>query len=182
MGRFSLGLATALLLAQPAGAQEQPLFQPGFTEWTLAGGGGFSVDIGPSNPQVQFLSFTPQWGRVLRPKLEYVVEGNLSRYFGPGGVLVGVLPVGFRIYTGGTHFLPYISLGGGLSYTNLNQLEEVDRNVNFLLQLGFGVRWPARERHYWLIEGRLHHISNAGSAGKNLGINSAMLVIGYGLG
>jgi hypothetical protein len=78
--------------------------------------------------------------------------------------------------------LPYISLGGGLSYTNLNQLEEVDRNVNFLLQLGFGVRWPARERHYWLIEGRLHHISNAGSAGKNLGINSAMLVIGYGLG
>jgi len=181
MGRFLSGLLIALL-ASPAAGAEEPLLRAGFTEWVLAGGYGSSVSVGPTNPGVQFLSFTPQWGRVLRPGIEYVLEGHLSRYFDPGGALVGILPVGFRIHTGGERLLPYLSLGAGLGYTNLQELEEIDRKLNFLLQVGFGVRWRAREQRYFLLEGRIHHLSNGATAGRNLGINSALVLVGYGFG
>ncbi|HEX9635992.1 MAG TPA: acyloxyacyl hydrolase [Acidobacteriota bacterium] len=176
-------MGIALLSAAPAAAQDQPpRFRAGFTEWVLAGGFGLSVDLGPSNPEIQFLSLAPQWARALSPRVEYVLEAQLHQTFGPSGILVGVLPVGFRIYTGASSSRPYLSLGAGVILTDLTELEEIDRRFNFLLQAGFGVRWPAGERRSWLLEGRFHHLSNAQTAGKNLGVNSALLLVGYGFG
>lgn len=163
--------------AQPAASFDAA----GYREWVAAGGFGGSVDLGPSNPGIQFLSLNPQWGVFLRPGLEYVLEGQVLTVFDPGGVLLGILPLSFRVHLGRRSSQPYFSFGAGLGWTNLTELEEIDRRFNFILQAGVGLRWPAGaagSRH-WLLEGRLHHISNSGTAGKNLGINQIVGLIGY---
>jgi hypothetical protein len=43
---------------------------------------------------------------------------------------------------------------------------------------GVGVRWVRRRGPGVFVEFRNHHISNAGTAGENLGINAATLIAG----
>jgi hypothetical protein len=57
-------------------------------------------------------------------------------------------------------------------------VKEIDRIFNFQVVAGVGVRFVPRKGPGWIIEFRNHHISNAGTAGENLGINAATVVAG----
>ncbi len=124
------------------------------------------------------LLFEPSVGFRLSSRLEYIVEGHFAQYFTPGGYMLGVMPVGGRLYLGGGRTLPYISIGGGLGWTNL-KVEEIDRRFNFLLQGSLGVRRAVSENQALTLEARLAHISNGGTERPNLGLNCLVLLAGW---
>jgi len=69
--------------------------------------------------------------------------------------------------------MPYAMAGGGLLWTSLD-VPEIDRIFNFQLFFGIGVRQNRPSGPCLVFEFRNHHFSNAGTAGRNLGINAAM--------
>jgi hypothetical protein len=73
---------------------------------------------------------------------------------------------------------PYILAGSGLLWTSLDVLE-IDRIFNFQLFVGVGWRQTRARGPRLVLEFRNHHISNAGTAGENLGINAATVLAGF---
>ena len=65
----------------------------------------------------------------------------------------------------------------GLIWTDLGIIE-LDRTFNFQLIYGLGLRVIPPRGPGLLVELRSHHISNAGTAGENLGVNAATLLAG----
>jgi hypothetical protein len=55
---------------------------------------------------------------------------------------------------------------------------EIDRVFNFTIVYGLGIRTVPRRGPGLIVELRNHHISNAGTAGENLGLNAAVVVAG----
>ena len=93
-------------------------------------------------------------------------------------------PEGWRSAVGGRyHFrndrgwTPYITGTAGLLWAPLTVVE-LDRVFNFQLAYGVGVRLTPARGPGFIIEVRNFHISNAGTAGANLGLNAATLVAG----
>jgi len=178
----SAAVAVALLLGMPASSRGQtsPAPIPGNrpAEWGIAAGYGPSVRLNRGRSQERVLLFEPSLGVRLGRRLEYIVEGHVSHYFAPSGYMVGVMPVGARLYLGGGRVLPYVSIGAGLGWTNLQRLDEIDQRFNFLLQGSLGLREALSETRAWTIETRLAHVSDAGMTVPNLGLNSAVLLLG----
>ena len=73
---------------------------------------------------------------------------------------------------------PYVELGGGLLFTN-TQVPPGTSRVNFTPQGAVGVHFP-RSKYNWSAEVRYMHISNAGLATPNPGINTIQVRIGFG--
>ncbi|MCU1242548.1 MAG: hypothetical protein JWO71_3274 [Candidatus Acidoferrum typicum] len=73
---------------------------------------------------------------------------------------------------------PYVELGGGLLFTN-TQVPPGTSRVNFTPQGAVGVHFP-RTKYNWSAEVRFMHISNAGLATPNPGINTLQVRIGFG--
>ncbi len=73
---------------------------------------------------------------------------------------------------------PYIELGGGLLFSN-TQVPPGTSRVNFTPQGAVGVHFP-RSKYNWSAEVRFMHISNAGLATPNPGINTIQVRIGFG--
>ena len=74
-------------------------------------------------------------------------------------------------------WIPYVHAGSGLLWTSLD-VPEIDRIFNFQLFVGLGWRQNRTSGPRLLFELRNHHISNAGTAGKNLGINALTILSG----
>lgn len=177
VGRLAL---VAFLVAPPALFAQTPLSLPerGKPELSLLAGFGFAVHLNPGRSQERPLVLQPQAGFRLGRRLEYVVEGHLARYFRPGGRAAGLVPVGARYFFGGGSVAPYFGLGAGFCWTDL-KIEELDRRFNFLLQGSLGVRGTPRPDRAWMVEARLLHYSNAGTALPNLGLNAVVLLGGW---
>jgi hypothetical protein len=147
----------------------------------LAVGAGGTVSLGPTRTSAGLAFFAPRWSYSLSPRVDYLVEGNFSRYLSPDGWFVGVVPLGARFSTGAGRRRWYFAAGAGLGWTDLDgRLPELDRRFNFLLEGGLGVEWreAARGKGRYL-EVRLVHLSNGGTAGRNLGLNALALVGGW---
>jgi lipid A 3-O-deacylase len=74
---------------------------------------------------------------------------------------------------------PYVELGGGVLFSN-TQVPPGTSRVNFTPSAAIGVHFP-RSKYNWSAELRFMHISNAGLATPNPGINTIQLRIGLGL-
>ena len=72
---------------------------------------------------------------------------------------------------------PYVHGIAGLLWTSLD-VPELDRAFNFQIAYGVGVRIVPPHGPGWIVELRNHHISNAGTAGENLGLNAATILAG----
>lgn len=181
LSRASIFLALVLFArAVPLRAQSEPPLPLGRPpEWGLAAGYGFSVRLNRGHAKEHVLLFEPSVGLRISSRLEYLIEGHFAQYFTPKGYMVGVMPVGGRLYLGHGKTLPYVSIGGGLGWTDLTQLEEIDRRFNFLLQANAGVRWTISDSQALTFEGRLAHISNGGTERPNLGLNSLVFLAGW---
>jgi lipid A 3-O-deacylase len=128
---------------------------------------------------IAFVAFHPQMGWFVTDRLELYGEGSILLYHLPTfEVSAGILGLaGRHHFRKRGRFLPYVTLGGGLIWTSL-EAPEIDRTFNFQVILGAGVRVRRASGPGILVEFRNHHISNAGTAGENLGVNAATLLVG----
>lgn len=74
--------------------------------------------------------------------------------------------------------VPYFELGGGTLFTN-DKVPPGTSHVNFTSSGALGLHFP-QSKFNWSAELRFMHISNAGIANLNPGINTLQLRIGFG--
>ena len=178
-----LGALAILVFAAAAAASAQeapnppPIPEGRPPEWSLQAGYGFSVKVNRGNSDEHLFLLEPGIAFRLGPRLEYLAEAHFAKYFTPDGFMIGVVPVGGRYYFFNGPVLPYLSLGVGLGWTDL-QIEEINRRFNFLLEGAVGVRGRVTDTQAWTLEFRWSHISNAGTVLPNLGLNCAVFLAG----
>lgn len=183
--RWTVAVAAAAMvpiLATPdqALAQEAPLTKGSRTRG-LTGGWGHSWRplFGKTRSDIAFAVFDPRMGWFVTDRIELYGEGTLFLYHQPRlAVAGGLAGLSGRYYlrTAG-RWIPYLHGGAGLIWTSLD-VPEIDRVFNFQLFLGVGLRQGRLRGPRLVVEFRNHHISNAGTAGRNLGINAATLLAG----
>ena len=180
--RRALAAAALLLAGAAAAAQEAPPPIPEGRppEWSLQAGYGFSFQVNGGRSHESLFLFEPGVAFRLGSRFEYVVEGHFARYFSPEGYMVGVVPLGARYNApSSTAIRPYFQLGLGLGWTDLTQLDEIDRRFNFLIQAAVGIRGAVTETQAWTFEARYSHVSNAGTELPNLGLNCLVFLAGW---
>jgi hypothetical protein len=118
-------------------------------------------------------------GWFLTDHIELYGEATFFGYHKPAGEIAA----GAGAFAGRVHIwndrpvTPYIVAGVGLLWTSL-EVREIDRVFNFQHFGGVGLRWAPMRGPGLTVELRNHHISNAGTAGENLGINAGTIVAG----
>ncbi len=172
-----------LSLATVAWAQEGPVDR-GVRVRTLAGGWGTGWKFGipgwgKMTTDVEFVAFHPSLGWMVIDRGEVFGEVALSAYYQPvASVAVGPLAIGGRYHLRDRgRVLPFVSGGAGFLITPLD-IVELDRTFNFQVFYGGGIRCVGPRNPVWRLEIRNHHISNAGTAGANLGVNAFMVIAG----
>jgi hypothetical protein len=181
MGRdkiVAVVLGAALCVARRASAQAIP---PGrHPEWGVAAGYGTHIKIGPGTTDFGVTVLQPSVGFRLSSRLEFVSAATFERYVSPSGYFVGLLPVGARLSIGNEKILPYLGIGLGVGWTDLDdEVFEISRRFNFRIEGSFGLRIPAGETSAWTLEGRYQHTSNAGTVLPNQGLNSIVGLVGF---
>jgi hypothetical protein len=169
---LSWALPLAAETAAPARLGRSP-------RWSLSAGYGFSIKLSRGRAEEQVFLFQPAVAFPLWRHVELTVEGHFARYLSPAGYMVGWMPIGGRVFLGSGQLQPYASLGAGFGWTDLTQLDEIDRRFNYLLQASVGVRRRLPEGSAWTCEARFSHISNGGTALPNLGLNSVVFLGGW---
>ena len=186
--RISTLFAFLLLVWIPA-ARSQAGPVEGGHEVQIWTGGGHGINGSQSNDGVWNLGLrygliltAPHGPGFLRGRLEYAVEAvpafvvfqRQNTAFG-----VGVNPFAFKwIFDTQRSVVPYFELGGGTLFTN-TQVPAGTSRVNFTTSGALGLHF-LRSRHNLSAEVRFMHISNAGLANLNPGINTIQLRLGFG--
>lgn len=179
--RLVVAIAVLLAAAAPVRAQQPPPFERGSrTRGLVAGWGvGWQPVFGQTHPDVAFGALLPRLGWLVADRLELFGEATLFVYYQPkADVAAGAGGLAGRFYLRRRgRWIPYVYGGVGLLWTSLDVVE-IDRVFNFQHFVGIGWRQNRARGPRWLIEFRNQHISNAGTAEPNLGINAATLLAG----
>ena len=119
----------------------------------------------------------------LRGRLEYALDAvpvflvvqKTNTAYG-----VGVNPFAFKwAFATRSNLVPYIEIGGGTVFTN-TKVPEATSRINFTSGGAFGLHF-LRSKYNISTEVRYMHISNAGLATPNPGINTIQFRLGFGL-
>jgi hypothetical protein len=176
------GIATAQQSAKPLDGQP----------WDLGvwAGGGVSVPGGTKDTQAiaagvrlgkvltddhggSFLQGNFEWSADVMPVYYVLQPAPAKNAYG-----AGFNPVNLKWnFTGSPRTVPYFELGGGVLFTNT----EVPLNtstVNFVTHAALGFHFFVRERRAVTFNVRYEHISNAGLAVPNPGINTVQFQLG----
>jgi lipid A 3-O-deacylase len=81
-------------------------------------------------------------------------------------------------FTRGRKFVPYLEFGGGV-LLSFGDVPAGTNNVNFTPQASFGVQIFTQQKRAVSLAGKYVHISNAGLAEPNPGLNTLQFAIGY---
>lgn len=181
-------LVIAFLLAgSVVWAQARP--EDGGNELQFWSGAGHSVPGGRSHTGVWnagvrygWILSRPHGPGFLKGRFEYLLDAtpvfvvwqkNSTAYGG------GFSPLGLKwdFATRG-RVAPYLELNGGTLFTN-KDVPPGTSDVNFTSAAAFGVHLFG-EKYAWSLEARYMHISNAGLATPNPGINTVQVRIGVG--
>jgi hypothetical protein len=179
LGNFALACARIL------GAQDLPPADAADAsfgsrlKWSVAAGYGFSVKLSRGRSEEQLVLVTPAVAYPFSRRFELFVEGHLAGYFRPDGYMLGIVPIGARYQFSAEAVQPYVAIGAGFGWTNLEELDELDRRFNYILQGGVGLRWNQPAGGAWTLEARIDHLSNAGTVLPNLGLNSLVFLGGW---
>lgn len=186
--RSSLLLISALLIAScHCLAQTGP--EQGGHETQIWAGGGHSVAGGRSGTGAFNAGLRYGWiisdlhlPGFLRGRFEYAVDAvPLFLVFQPANTAYGVgfNPLGLKWnFERHGRFSPYLELGGGVLFTNHN-VPTYTNDVNFTPSAAFGTH-VLGAKYNWTVELRYLHISNAGLATPNPGINTVQIRLGVG--
>ena len=168
-------------IGSPSIAQESRLASGNWTRGLVSGWGHSwkPGGYGKTESNVEFVAFHPQLGRFVTDHLELYGEGTLLLYYRPSvSISGGLAGIGGRYHFWNNRgWTPYIVGITGLIWTGLD-IPELDRIFNFQVIYGLGFRVVPPRGPGFIVEFRNHHISNAGTAGKNLGVNTATILTG----
>jgi len=185
--RFTLLIAA--LLASSALSLAQTAAEKGGHEIQLWTGGGHSVsggrgNIGAFNAGVRYgwILTGPHLPAFLRGRFEYAVDAvPIFLAFQPTDTAYGAGfdPLGLKWnFERHGRVSPYLELAGGALFTNHN-VPPGTNTVNFMDQAAFGMHILGA-RHNFSLELRYMHISNAGLATPNPGVNTVQVRLGVG--
>jgi hypothetical protein len=163
--------------------------QQGGHELQIWAGGGHSVsggrgDTGAFNAGLRYgwILSGPHFPGFLRGRFEYAVDAvPLFFVFQPANTAYGAGfdPLGLKWnFERHGRISPYLELCGGTLFTNHN-VPTYTNTVNFTDQAAFGVQLLGA-KHNVSLELRYMHISNAGLATPNPGINTVQVRLGVG--
>ena len=189
MGRTVLALLLfAIFLCVPVARSQAGPVEGGHEVQVWTGGGhgtnGSQSSDGIWNVGLRYglILTAPHGPGFLRGRLEYAAEAvpafvvvqRQSTAYG-----VGVNPFAFKwaFDTSGS-VVPYFELGGGTLFTN-TQVPAGTSRINFTTGGAIGLHF-LRSKHNYSVEIRYMHVSNAGLATLNPGINTVQLRLGFG--
>jgi hypothetical protein len=179
--------ACVVLLSAFAFAQDA--LQAGAHDLQIWTGGGYSVpggrgDTGMWNAGIRYgwVLTGPHGPGFLKGNFEYAVDAvPVFLVFQPANTAYGfgLNPLALKWNFVQHHGLvPYLELGGGTLFTT-HDVPPQTSSVNFTSGAAFGVHF-LRGGHYINLEARYMHISNAGLASLNPGINTVQVRLGLG--
>ena len=184
-------LAIVLLASVLCSAQNQNEDAPeaGGHEIQLWAGGGHSVGGGRGSTgafnlgaRYGWVITDPHLSGFLRGRFEYTVDVvPVFVIFQPTDTAYGAgfNPLGLKWnFERHGKFSPYLELTGGALFTN-HDVPAYTNNVNFTPSAAFGTHILG-EKYNWSVELRYLHISNAGLAPLNPGINTVQVRLGIG--
>jgi len=176
-----------MLFGSAAWAQARP--EDGANELQVWSGGGHSVPGGTANTGVWnagvrygWILTRPHGPGFLKGRFEYVLDATpVFVVFQKSNTAYGVgfSPLGLKwdFATRGK-VVPYLELNGGTLFTNKN-VPAGTNDVNFTSAAALGV-YLLGKKYAWSMEARYLHISNAGLAALNPGLNTVEVRIGVG--
>ena len=175
------------IAAPVARAQSGPV--EGEYDWQVWTGGGHGINGSQHGDGVFNLGgrfglilTAPHGPGFLAGRLEYavdvvpifVVAQRTNTAYG-----AGINPFAFKwMLIAHKNVAPYFEIGGGTLFTN-TKVPENTSHVNFTTGGAMGVHF-LRKRYNWSAEVRFMHISNAGIATPNPGINTIQVRLGFG--
>ncbi len=185
---FTALLLAAFLSAPFAHAQAGPVEGGHELQVWTGGGRGFSGSQSSDavwNVGLRYglILTAPHGPGFLRGRLEYAVDAvpvfwvfqKTNTAYG-----VGVNPFAFKwALDTRRNVVPYFEIGGGTLFTNV-QVPSGTSKVNFTTSAALGLHF-LRDKHNISAEVRYMHISNAGLATPNPGINTIQFRLGFGL-
>jgi len=176
----SLGLV--LLLSTPAAALDLT-FHDGRV-WGMLYGYGFQhaawEEETGEQVELSFLYPTMAMLSYIRGPLQVNMDIQVllaSRMDQRDGILGGGGPVFRILYDPGFLASPYLHLGVGVLYTDMD-LKGMGTRENFFQEVGMGVQREIREKLTLGGEYRVMHVSNAGLSKQNFGFNTHMVLLG----
>src|SRR5580704_21795 len=159
-------------------------------DWGRGGsGGGHSVPGGTSRTGIFDLGLRYGWvitgahlPGLLRGRFEYVLDAEPAYLiFQPANTAYGVgfNPLGLKWnFERRGRFSPYLELSGGTLFSDHN-VPTYTNTVNFTSAAALGTH-VLGAKYNWSVELRYLHISNAGLAAPNPGINTVQVRVGVG--
>jgi len=168
-------------------AQDGP--EQGGHEVQIWAGGGHSVPGGTSQTGIFDAGLRYGWVLTgahlpgfLRGRFEYAVDAVPAYLiFQPANTAYGVgfNPLGLKWnFERRGRLLPYFELGGGVLFSN-HDVPEYTNGVNFTPSAALGTH-VLGAKYNWSVELRYLHISNAGLATPNPGLNTVEVRVGVG--
>jgi Lipid A 3-O-deacylase (PagL) len=169
--------------------QEEPGPEYGGHEVQVWTGGGYSVPGGTSSTGIFDLGLRYGWvltdehlPGLLRGRFEYAVDAEPAYLiFQPANTAYGVgfNPLGLKWdFKRRGRLSPYFELSGGTLFTDHN-VPTYTNTVNFTSAAALGTH-VLGAKYNWSVELRYLHISNAGLAAPNPGLNTVQVRVGVG--
>ncbi len=160
--------------------------------WDLAvwGSGGFSVPGGTKDTQMMNIAVrfgkvltSDHGGSFLRGNFEWSADAIPVYYFwqppAKNAYAAGFNPVNLTWnFTSLGKTVPYLELGGGVIFSD-NNVPANTNQTNFLTHAALGFHFFVREKRALTLSTRYEHISNAGLARPNPGINTVQFALGW---
>ncbi|HKW74487.1 MAG TPA: acyloxyacyl hydrolase [Terriglobales bacterium] len=187
--RYAALLAAVLLIASLAQAQSKPLENQPW-DYGFWASGGFSVPGGTKDTHM--INGGVRLGKVLTgDHLPGLVRGNfewsadlIPLYYiwqpapARNAFAEGLNPVNLKWnFTDCGRAVPFAELGGGVLFSN-HDVPNGTSHVNFLTHGTFGIQLFNDERRAVTASVRFEHISNAGLATPNPGVNTVQFLLG----
>lgn len=182
-------LSSVILLLCASLNWAQTRVEDGGHEIQLWSGGGHSVAGGTSDTSVWNLGVRYGWiltrphgPGFLKGRFEYALDAVPAFVvFQPANTAFGAgfnpLNLKWNFATRG-RIVPYFELSGGTLFTN-HDVPTGANSVNFTSAAALGTHFLGDSRN-WSVELRYMHISNAGLADRNSGINTVQVRLGIG--
>jgi hypothetical protein len=158
-------------------------------EWGVRAGGG----INPSS-KIQYYAVHPYLGLglwdpasrwfdkygigalwMIEPWAAYVNDDNGAHK--TDSFEIGVSPLFIRLVFGHRTLRPFFEGGEGAVYTDLRK-QDLGTRLQFTSTIGGGIEWEIEPGMAVGLQARLRHMSNAGMASSNPGINTVYGLVG----